>query len=155
MFFPSPYTWNMVKDAPNHVPMNMIGLSQNSREILEDGDAPILPLVLSTPYSLHFCDRTIIPLSTFCTEVNTICIWQYVQYQSATQGPFLINKFWINFTVSLQSGVTKNRYNIRHIRPYTYDTNIEDINTEKYLWCCQHISYQLYTSVFILKLVTK
>ena len=43
----------MVKDAPNHVLMNMIGLAQNSREILKDGDVPIFPVVLSTPYSLQ------------------------------------------------------------------------------------------------------
>ena len=49
MFLPSPSTWNMVKDAPNHVPMNMIGLVQTSRKILEDGDVPIFPVVLFTP----------------------------------------------------------------------------------------------------------
>ena len=38
-----------MKDAPNHVPMNMIGLSQTSRKILEDGDVPIFPVVLITP----------------------------------------------------------------------------------------------------------
>ena len=43
----------MVKDAPNNVPMNMIGLSQNSHEILEDGNVPIFPVVLMTPDSLH------------------------------------------------------------------------------------------------------
>ena len=49
MFFPLPSTRNMVKDAPNHVPMNMIGLAQTSREILKDGDIPIFPVVLMTP----------------------------------------------------------------------------------------------------------
>ena len=38
----------MVKDAPNNVPMNMIGLSQTSLEILDDGDVPIFPVVLIT-----------------------------------------------------------------------------------------------------------
>ena len=67
MFFPSPFTWKMVKDAPNHVPMNIIGLFQTSYEILKDGDVPIFPVVLSTLYYLQFnCDRTGIPLSTFC-----------------------------------------------------------------------------------------
>ena len=89
MFFPSPSTWKMVKDAPNHVPMKIIGLSQTSREILEDSDVPIFPVVISTLGSLqsslnHYCDCTGIPLSTFCTEVNTICIWLYVQCQRAT-----------------------------------------------------------------------
>ena len=75
MFFPSPPTWKMVKEAPNHVLMNMIGLSQTSREILKDGDVPIFPVVLSTPDSLHFnCDHTRIMLSTFYVEVNKICI---------------------------------------------------------------------------------
>ena len=59
----------MVKDAPNHVPMNMIGLSQTSRKILEDGDVPIFQVDLSTPYPLqlslnHHCDNTGISLST-------------------------------------------------------------------------------------------
>ena len=75
MLFPSPFTWKMVKYAPNHVPMNMIGLAQTLREILEDGDVPIFLVVLSTPDSLHFnCDCTGIPLSTFCMDVNKICI---------------------------------------------------------------------------------
>ena len=41
----------MVKDATNHSPMNMVGLAQNSREILEDSDVPIFPVVLISPYS--------------------------------------------------------------------------------------------------------
>ena len=49
MFFPSPSTWEMVKDAPNHVPMNMIVLAQTSREIIENEDVPIFPVVLITP----------------------------------------------------------------------------------------------------------
>ena len=53
MFFPSPSTWKMVKDALNHVPMHMIGLYQTSRKILEDGDVSIFPVVLSTMYSLQ------------------------------------------------------------------------------------------------------
>ena len=74
----------MVKDGPNHVPMNMIGLAQTSLKIIEDGDVPIFPVVLSTPYSLqsslnHYCDRTGILLSIFCVKVNIICIWLYIQ----------------------------------------------------------------------------
>ena len=69
----------MVKDAPNHVPMNMIGLAQTSCKIIKYGDVPIFPVVLSTPdssqYSFnHYCDLNGIPLSTFCVEVNTIYI---------------------------------------------------------------------------------
>ena len=36
MFFPSPSTWEMVKDAPSHIPENIIGYAQTSREILEE-----------------------------------------------------------------------------------------------------------------------
>ena len=76
---PSPFTWKMSKDSPNHVPMNMIDLSQTSQEILEDGDVQIFPVFLSNSDPLHLSlnhhyDRTIIPLSTFCVEVHTICI---------------------------------------------------------------------------------
>ena len=79
MFFPSPSTLKMAKDSPNHVQMNMIGLAQISHEILEDGDVPIFPVVLSIPDTLHLslhnnCDRNGIPLSTFCAGVNTIYI---------------------------------------------------------------------------------
>ena len=38
----------MVKDAPNNIPDNIIGSSQTSREILEDGDIPTFPVVLIT-----------------------------------------------------------------------------------------------------------
>ena len=53
MFFPSPSTWKMVKDAPNHVLMNIIGLSHTSRKILKYSDVPIFPVVLINPYSLQ------------------------------------------------------------------------------------------------------
>ena len=53
MLLLSPSTWKMVKDAPNHFPMNMVGLSQTSRKILKDSDVPIFPVVISTPYYLH------------------------------------------------------------------------------------------------------
>ena len=56
----------MVKDDPNHVPMNTIDLYHTSREILEYGDVPILQVDISTPDPLYFnCDCTGIPLSTF------------------------------------------------------------------------------------------
>ena len=65
----------MVKDAPNHVSMNMIGLAQTSREIRKDSDIPIFLVVLSTPYFLQFNhDCTGIPLSTFYVEVSTFHI---------------------------------------------------------------------------------
>ena len=33
MFFPSPSMWKMVKDAPNNITENKVGLAQNSHEI--------------------------------------------------------------------------------------------------------------------------
>ena len=75
-------TYNIVKDSPNHVTINMIGLAQTSCEIFEDADFPIFPVVLSIPDSLQFnCDRNGIPSSTFCAELNTIYILMYVQFQ--------------------------------------------------------------------------
>ena len=53
----------MVKDAPNYVPMNMIGLAQNSYKIIEDGDIPIFPTVLVTPDYLQL--TVIIPVSHY------------------------------------------------------------------------------------------
>ena len=43
-----------MKDAHNNVPMNMIGPVQTSREILEDGDDPIFPVVLITHKALWY-----------------------------------------------------------------------------------------------------
>ena len=42
-----------MKDALNHILMNMISSEQTSREILEDGDVPIFPVVLITPKTLR------------------------------------------------------------------------------------------------------
>ena len=42
----------------------------------------------------------------------------------------LITRCFTNGTVNLQYGPTKIRYNIRRIKPYKYDTNVEDINPE-------------------------
>ena len=53
MFFPSPFTWNMVKDAPNHVPTKMIGFAHTSQKIIEDDDVLILPVVLINPDSTN------------------------------------------------------------------------------------------------------
>ena len=43
----------MAKEAPNYIPMNMIGLAQTSRKIIEDDDILILPVVLITPKALR------------------------------------------------------------------------------------------------------
>ena len=67
-----------MKYTPNNIPMNMIGLAHTPREILEDGDVLIFPVVISTLDYLqsslnHYCDCTSTLLSTFYVEVNTIC----------------------------------------------------------------------------------
>ena len=61
-----------MKEATNHVPMNIIDLAQTSRKIIEGGDVPIFLVFLSTPDSPNLCDCTGIPLSTLYAEVNTI-----------------------------------------------------------------------------------
>ena len=50
------------------------------------------------------------------------------KYEIPYKGPFVITQYFINGTVTLQYGSTKIRYNILWIKPYTSDTNIEDIN---------------------------
>ena len=46
------------------------------------------------------------------------------------KGPFVITWCWTNGTVTLQYGPEQIRYNIRQIKPYKSDTNVEDINPE-------------------------
>ena len=43
-----------MKEASNRVPVNMIGLAQTSREILEDSDVSIFPVVIINPDSLNY-----------------------------------------------------------------------------------------------------
>ena len=48
MFFPSPFTWKMMKDAPSHIMTNMIGYAHIYLKILEDRYILILPVILFT-----------------------------------------------------------------------------------------------------------
>ena len=49
-----------MKDAPNHITMNMIGSAQTARKIIEDGDVPIFLVVLITPKALQEpCSRLV------------------------------------------------------------------------------------------------
>ena len=52
------------------------------------------------------------------------------EYETPYKGTFVIMQCLNNGTVKLQCGATKIRYSIHCINPYTYDTNIEDINFE-------------------------
>ena len=50
-----------------------------------------------------------------------------LKYKTPPKGLFQITQCWNNGIVSLQCGAVKIGYNIRHIKPYTSDTNVEDI----------------------------
>ena len=52
------------------------------------------------------------------------------KYETPYKVPFVITQCWTNGMVALQYGTTKIRYNIRRIRPYTFDTNVEYITPE-------------------------
>ena len=53
------------------------------------------------------------------------------KYETPYKGLFVITQFFINITVNLQCGTTKNRYNIRRINPYKYDTKVEESNLKQ------------------------
>ena len=42
----------------------------------------------------------------------------------------MITRYWNNGTFTLQCGTIQIRHYIRQIKPYTYDTNVEDITPE-------------------------
>ena len=68
------------------------------------------------------------------------------KYETLHKGPFVITRFWTNGTVTMQYRPIKIRHNIRRIKPYKSDTNVEDITSK----ICVKIStydHQLYTSV--------
>ena len=50
-----------------------------------------------------------------------------VKYEKIYNGTFFIMQYWTNGTVTLQCGQIQNRHNICRIKPYKYDTNVEDI----------------------------
>ena len=49
------------------------------------------------------------------------------KYETTFKVLSMITHCWTSGTVTLQYGPTKIRYNIRRIKPNTYDTNVEDI----------------------------
>ena len=52
------------------------------------------------------------------------------KYEIMYKVPFGITHWWTNWTVTLQYGSIKIRYNICCIKPYKSDTNVEDMNIE-------------------------
>ena len=51
------------------------------------------------------------------------------KYETPYKGPFVIIHCFISGTVMLKCVVIKIMYNIRHIKPYKYDTKFEDYNS--------------------------
>ena len=52
------------------------------------------------------------------------------KYETPYNGPFVITHCWTNGNVTLQCGPIQIRHYISQIKPYIYDTNVEDINPE-------------------------
>ena len=50
-----------------------------------------------------------------------------LRYETPYNVPFDIMQCYTNIMVTLQCGAIKIRYNIRFIKPYTSDTNVEYI----------------------------
>ena len=65
------------------------------------------------------------------------------------KGPFEIMQCWANGMVILQCGEIQFRCNIRRIKPYTSDTNAEDIIIKTDVWRYYVRIYQVYTSGYI------
>ena len=73
-----------MKDAPNHVLMNMICLAHTSREILKEGDVPIFLVVLITEYFLQL--TVIVPVSYYLTSARRLIQSVYDRTFSASVG---------------------------------------------------------------------
>ena len=52
------------------------------------------------------------------------------KYETSYKGPFVITWCWTNGTVTIKYGPIQIRHNIRWIKLYKSDTNVEDINTK-------------------------
>ena len=57
--------------------------------------------------------------------LNNLSAYKYI---APYKGPFVITQCCTNVTVTMQYVPIQIRNNIRQIKPYTYDTNVEDIN---------------------------
>ena len=56
------------------------------------------------------------------------------KYEMPYNGWFVITQCWTNVMVTLQYGATKIGHIIHCLKPYTSDTNVEDINIGKNVW---------------------
>ena len=77
------------------------------------------------------------------------------KYETPYNSPFLMTQCWANGTATSQCYATKIRHNICRIKPYTSDTNIEDINLETNDWWRYISKVLVICSCIILKLGTK
>ena len=51
------------------------------------------------------------------------------KYETPYKGPVAITQCFTNGTVNFQYGVIKIKYNIRRIKPYKFDTKVEEYNS--------------------------
>ena len=52
------------------------------------------------------------------------------KYETQYKGPFMITHCFTNGMVNLQCSAVKINYNIRRIKPYTYDTKIDGFSSK-------------------------
>ena len=71
------------------------------------------------------------------------------KYETPHKGPFTIMRCFTSGTVNLQYDPTKIRYNIRWIKIYKSDTNVEDLNPEKMYDQVNILSSVLYFSIIL------
>ena len=62
------------------------------------------------------------------------------KYETPYKGPFVITRRFNNGKVKIQYGWTKIRYNIRRIKPYKPDINVEHINPKN---VCDNVKIRL------------
>ena len=68
---------------------------------------------------------------TIMSEINSwINNHTAYKYETPYKVPFVITRCFTNGTVNLQYSPTKNRYNIRRIKTYKSDANVEDISSK-------------------------
>ena len=67
-------TWKVAKDAPNYIPMNMIGSAHTSREIFKKSDVPMFLVVLITLKALK---EPLPPLGSYYTP-SALSLIQYL-----------------------------------------------------------------------------
>ena len=62
---------------------------------------------------------------TINSEINSfLSNYSAFEYETPSTGTYEITQCWTNGTVTFQCGAIKIRYNIHHIKPHTYDTEL-------------------------------